>query len=125
MLMWRTVWGSNIESFADQDKHLTGPTTNYQRSSSRPYLSTSICVSVLGDGLLVDREEVLHEIPITPGRDITTKRDSEELLIEEIQLFQELQIADHVYQWKLGWNLLGTFSIMESSWTFKQYRGEQ
>jgi hypothetical protein len=63
-------------------------------------------ISVLDDSLLVDQEEVLHEIPVTP---IKARRPSQldgipqYLLMEAIpeeHYSKELQIGDHVYQWR-------------------------
>jgi hypothetical protein len=75
--------------------------------------------SVLEDSLLVDHQETLHEIPVTPVKEArppshvfdACEEKEESYCLEVIQEEEpkELQVGDHVYQWRSWMGLPGVF----------------
>ena len=74
-------------------------------------------MSVLDDSLLVEHQETLHEIPVTPVKrarppsHVFDCEEQESYCLEVIQEEEpkELQVGDHVYQWRSWMRIPGVF----------------
>ena len=96
---------SNDESFGTDPSDQGGQASLQDQLPELSVGLSPLHISVLEDSLLVDQKEVLHEIPVTPikaGHSPQLDENPEELFMEEIpeEYSKEIQIADHVYQWR-------------------------